>query len=354
MLRTGAPASLGDLDEARLNATQALGVLADEAGDAAPVPERPPGEEALVGDGLVVVDRDRLRDVPALPAGLARAVGEVDLLAVEPVALVEAAELVEQLAAEEEERAEQPVGGGRLGRVLVEQVVAALALLRARAGGGAACGGRSCRRRSGSSGARAGGGRRGSGARGGDPAARVLSANSRSAAMQPSAASMSEFEATTYGAVVAATPRLMFAPKPSVVSFRIDARRRRSGRRRGWRRARARRPAARATRGTVPGRGRRASRSRLRRRRSHELPVDGEGSAGGLGPGEARRAGEAGCESRSRSASARSIPPASSTGFRSATRIAASPAASGSAPAVVVTTGVPEAIASSTGSPKPS
>ena len=39
--------------------------------------------------------------------------------------------------------------------------------------------------------------------------------------MQPSAASMSEFDATTYGAVVAATPRLMFAPKPSVVSFRM-------------------------------------------------------------------------------------------------------------------------------------
>ena len=40
-------------------------------------------------------------DVPPLPAGTTRAVGEVDLLAVEPVALVEAAELVEQLSAEE-------------------------------------------------------------------------------------------------------------------------------------------------------------------------------------------------------------------------------------------------------------
>src|SRR4051812_50080877 len=40
--------------------------------------------------------------------------------------------------------------------------------------------------------------------------------------MQPSAASMSEFDATTYGAVVAATPRLMFAPKPRVVSFRMS------------------------------------------------------------------------------------------------------------------------------------
>ena len=32
---------------------------------------------------------------------------------------------------------------------------------------------------------------------------------------------MSEFEAITYGALVAATPRLMFAPKPSVRSFAI-------------------------------------------------------------------------------------------------------------------------------------
>src|SRR5215212_11424649 len=32
---------------------------------------------------------------------------------------------------------------------------------------------------------------------------------------------MSGFEATTYGAVVAATPRLMLAPKPSVCSFAI-------------------------------------------------------------------------------------------------------------------------------------
>ena len=105
-------------------------MLADEAGDAAPVPERPAGEQALVGDGLVVVDRDRLGDVPPLPAGEARAVGEVDLLAVEPVALVEAAELVEQLSAEEEEGAEQPVRECRVGRVLVEQIVAALPLLR--------------------------------------------------------------------------------------------------------------------------------------------------------------------------------------------------------------------------------
>src|SRR5437773_7697840 len=113
-----------------LKAPEALGVLADEAEDAAPVPEGPPCEETLVCHGLVMVDRHGLRDVPPLPAGLAGAVGEVDLLAVEVVALVEAAELLEQLAAEEEEGAEQPVGLDRLGRVLVEEVVAALALLR--------------------------------------------------------------------------------------------------------------------------------------------------------------------------------------------------------------------------------
>src|SRR5439155_26054074 len=83
--------------------------------------------EPAVGDSLVVVDRDCLRDVPALPTGLAGAVGEVDLLDVEPVALVEAAKLLEHLASEEEESAEQPIRGGRVGRVLVEQVVAALA-----------------------------------------------------------------------------------------------------------------------------------------------------------------------------------------------------------------------------------
>ena len=100
-----------------------------------------------------------------------------------------------------------------------------------------------------------------------------------------------------------------------------------------------------------PGSGSPGVRSRPRRR-SHELPVDGKGSAGGLGPGEPRRAGEPAARA-SLSASARSIPPASSTGFAPLTRIAASPAASGSAPAVVVTTGVPEAIASRPGARTP-
>src|SRR5207244_10348826 len=68
------------------------------------------------------------RDVPALPARAFGPVGEVDVVAVEAVALVEPAEVVQHLAAEEEERAEQPVRGDGLDRALVEQVVAALAV----------------------------------------------------------------------------------------------------------------------------------------------------------------------------------------------------------------------------------
>ena len=340
-----------------LEAPQAAGMLADEAGDAAPVPERPAGEEALVGDGLVVVDHDRFGDVPPLPAGLARAVGEVDVLAVEPVALVEAAELVEQLAAEEEERAEQPVGERRLGRVA------------RRAGSG--CAGARCglsRRRSGVRRTIVPPDRREAAARGlpaavgvaelraGDPAARVRVgelAERRDAAV--GVASMSEFEATTNGAVVAATPRLMFAPKPSVARSRSRARRPVDGVAAGVGDEHELVHLRRERLEARPGSGSPGSRSRPRRRRSHELPVDGERSAGGLGPGEPRAPARGpAATSRSRSASARSIPPASSTGFRSATRIAASPATSGSAPAVVVTTGVPEAIASSTGRPNPS
>ena len=49
---------------------------------------------------------------------------------------------------------------------------------------------------------------------------------------------------------------------------------------------------------------------------------------------------------------ARSIPPASATALPGSTRIAAPPATSGSAPAAVATTGVPEAIASSKRQPE--
>src|SRR5919108_3970870 len=106
-------------------------MLADEAGDAAPVPERVAAEEPPVRLGSMGMPDDRVRDVPALPAGLGSSIGEVDLLAVEAVAVVEAAELVEHLAAQEQERAQHPVGLDRLLRPLVEQVVIPLALLRA-------------------------------------------------------------------------------------------------------------------------------------------------------------------------------------------------------------------------------
>ena len=69
---------------------------------------------------------DRRGHVPALPAGLRRAVVEVDVLAVHPEARVPAADLVEHRAAQQQERAEHPVRLHRLGRALVEQVVAAL------------------------------------------------------------------------------------------------------------------------------------------------------------------------------------------------------------------------------------
>ena len=52
----------------QLERPQALGVLAHEAGDAAPVPERPAREEAAVGDGLVVVDHDRARGRTSAPS----------------------------------------------------------------------------------------------------------------------------------------------------------------------------------------------------------------------------------------------------------------------------------------------
>ena len=107
-----------------------LGVLAGVAEDRAPVPERPPREEPLVGERVPAVRDDRARHVPALPPGPRGAVAEVDLLAVHAEARVVAAELVEHLAAEEERAAEHPVGLDRLGRVLVEVVVRALALLR--------------------------------------------------------------------------------------------------------------------------------------------------------------------------------------------------------------------------------
>ncbi len=111
---------------------QPLRVLAHEARHPAPVPKRAPREEPPVDLGRVPVRHGRGGHVPALPTGLRRSVAELDVLAVEPEALVEATELLQHLAPEQKEGAEHPVRLHRLGWVLVEQVVRALALERAR------------------------------------------------------------------------------------------------------------------------------------------------------------------------------------------------------------------------------
>ena len=77
-----------------------------------------------------VVRDARRRDVPALPAGAHRAVAEVDVLDIVAVALVPAAELVQHRAAQEQERAEQPVRLHGPSGPLAEVVVRALALER--------------------------------------------------------------------------------------------------------------------------------------------------------------------------------------------------------------------------------
>ena len=141
-------------------------MLADEAGDAAPVPERAPRQEAAVGDGLVMVDHDRLRHVPALPAGLACSIGKVDVVAVEAVALVEAAELVR--VARGAGRGTRPAATptALAGSAARRGGSAGVAGARGGAGAGAACGARSCRAPSGSCGATAASGRPDSGAAG--------------------------------------------------------------------------------------------------------------------------------------------------------------------------------------------
>src|SRR3954464_4722264 len=102
-------------------------MFADEPRDAAPVPERAPGEPPPVGLGLVLVPYDRAGDVPALPAGLRRAVLQVDVLAVEAERGIESAELVEHRPAQEQEAAEHPVDlHGLVRQRLVEVEVAAL------------------------------------------------------------------------------------------------------------------------------------------------------------------------------------------------------------------------------------
>src|SRR6266545_1712112 len=107
-------------------------MLSCEVEHRSPVPERAPREERVISDRRVGVLHDRLRYVPALPAGLRHPVTQLDVLAVQPEAFVEAAELVERGPPKEEESAEHPVGLDRLGRALVEEIVPTLPALRAK------------------------------------------------------------------------------------------------------------------------------------------------------------------------------------------------------------------------------
>src|SRR5215203_5313692 len=104
-------------------------MLPHEAEDALPLPQRPPRQERPVRHPSVGVSNPSSRNVPALPTSLRGPVGEVDVLAIQPEAFVEAAELVERFAAQEQEGAEHPVDLRRLLRRLVEDVMRALALL---------------------------------------------------------------------------------------------------------------------------------------------------------------------------------------------------------------------------------
>src|SRR5439155_21024013 len=120
------PAVLADRVARSSQRSQPFRVLADEARDAAPVPECPPGEEPAIGLGRVDVADYRLRHVPALPARLLGPVAEIDVLPIHAEARVEAAQLVEHLPAEQQEGSEHPVRFGRLGRPVLEQVMLAL------------------------------------------------------------------------------------------------------------------------------------------------------------------------------------------------------------------------------------
>src|SRR5262249_15159455 len=94
----------------------------------APVPKRAPREPAFVGFGLVLMAHDGRGDVPTLPAGLGRAVLQIDVLSVEAKARIEAADLVQHRATNEQEAAEHPVGlNGLRRRRLIEVEVLFLA-----------------------------------------------------------------------------------------------------------------------------------------------------------------------------------------------------------------------------------
>ena len=102
----------------------------DEARHPACMPERVPREETPVDDCRIVVRHDCVGDVPPLPAGLHCPIAEVDVLAIVAVAAIPASDCVQQLPPHEQKRSEHPVGGRRLGGLVVERVVLALRLVR--------------------------------------------------------------------------------------------------------------------------------------------------------------------------------------------------------------------------------
>ena len=89
-------------------------------------------------------------------------------------------------------------------------------------------------------------------------------------------------------------------------------------------------------------------------RLSRQLPPDRLDGVGDGSPGIGLRPLEPGARSSSCRADASSIPAAIASTSSGSTSTAAPPATSSVAPPALVTTGVPQAIASSTGIPKPS
>src|SRR3954469_2248374 len=100
-----------------------LGMLAEEAQHRVQMPEVPAREEVLVDHGLVLVPYDSARHPPPLPPGLHRAVAQVDVLYVELVAGVPAADLLKHRAPHQEKRAEHRVDEHRLVGRSIEQVM---------------------------------------------------------------------------------------------------------------------------------------------------------------------------------------------------------------------------------------
>src|SRR6266536_6342041 len=88
---------------------QPLRMLAQKAQHRLEMPEVPACQVVLVDHGLVLVAHDGARHPPALPPRFHRAVAEVDVLDVELVAGIPAADLLEHRTSHEQEGAEHRV-----------------------------------------------------------------------------------------------------------------------------------------------------------------------------------------------------------------------------------------------------